>query len=81
VGAPSKDFRENPLRAVHLLGRIDQQQVYRVTPDVLRLRGEGADPITVYIDSAGGETLFAEDIRSLLHCRIKTRRFAASSLW
>ncbi|MBI2928712.1 MAG: ATP-dependent Clp protease proteolytic subunit [Verrucomicrobia bacterium] len=67
MSAPSKDFRENPSRAVYILGRIDQQQVYRVTPDILRLRAESSEPITVYIDSLGGETLFAEDIRSLLY--------------
>ena len=80
MSAPSKVFRENPSRGVYILGRIDQQQVYRVTPDILRLRAESSDPITVYIDSFGGETLFAEDIRSLLYapnqdsqvCRIVT---------
>ncbi len=80
VAAPSKDFRENPTRAVYLLGRIDQQQVYGVTPEILRLRAESDEPITIYIDSFGGETFFAEQIRSLLHapnqdsqvCRIIT---------
>ncbi len=64
---PSKDFRENPKRAIYVLGGIDQQQVYRITPEILRLRAECNDPITVYIDSYGGETLCAEDIRSLLY--------------
>ena len=78
--APSKAFRENPHRCVYVLGRIDQQQVYRVTSNIFRLRGEGSDPITVYIDSLGGKTFFAEEIRSLLYapnqdsqvCRIIT---------
>jgi len=69
VSAPSKDFRENPQRAVYILGGIDLQQVYRVTPDILRLRGESSDPVTVYIDSLGGETYFAENIRSLLYAQ------------
>lgn len=80
MATPSKDFRENPKRAVYILGGIDQQQVYRITPEILRLRSECSDPITVYIDSYGGETLCAEDIRSLLYapdqdarvCRIIT---------
>lgn len=80
MGGPSKDFRENPSRAVYILGQIDQQQVYQATPNIIRLRAESSDPITVYIDSFGGETLFAEDIRSLLYapsqdsqvCRIIT---------
>jgi len=80
VSGPSKDFRENPSRAVFILGRIDQQQVHRATPDILRLRAENGDPITVYIDSFGGETFFAEEVRSLLYapnqdsqvCRIIT---------
>ena len=78
--AASKDFRENPHRAVYLLGGIDLPQVHRVTPDILRLRGESSDPITVYIDSFGGGTHFADNIRSLLYapnqdsqiCRIIT---------
>ena len=69
MSAPSKYFRENPHRAVYILGGIDLQQVYRVTPDILRLRGESSDPITVYIDSFGGETFFAENIRSLLYAK------------
>lgn len=77
---PSKDFRENPQRAIYVLGRVDQQQVLRLTPDIIRLRYECSDPITVYIDSIGGETYFAENIRSLLYapdqdtrvCRIIT---------
>ena len=80
MATPSKDFRENPKRAIYILGGIDQQQVYRITPEILRLRSESNDPITVYIDSYGGETLYAEDIRSLLYapdqdarvCRIIT---------
>lgn len=80
MSGPSKDFRENPSRAVFILGRIDQQQVHRATPDILRLRAENGDPITVYIDSFGGETFFAEEVRSLLYapnqdsqvCRIIT---------
>ena len=80
MAAPSKDFRENPRRAVFILGRIDQQQVFGLTPGILRLRAESDEPITVYIDSFGGETFFAEQIRSLLHasnqdsqvCRIIT---------
>ncbi len=67
MATPSKDFRENPKRAIYVLGGIDQQQVYRITPEILRLRSECSDPITVYIDSYGGETLCAEDIRSLLY--------------
>jgi ATP-dependent protease ClpP protease subunit len=69
VSGPSKDFRENPHRAVYILGGIDLQQVHRVTPDIFRLRGESSDPITVYIDSFGGETFFAENIRSLLYAQ------------
>lgn len=47
-------------------GKIDSQQVYRLTPTILRLRCESSDPITVEIDSLGGEIRSAEAIRGLL---------------
>ncbi len=73
-------YRENAGRCVFIQGRIDQQQVYRVAPEILKLRGASSDPLTVYIDSFGGDTFFADAIQSLLQapnqdgqsCRIIT---------
>jgi len=61
-----KEFRENALRSVFVLGKIDVQQTYRITPLILKLRAENSDPITVYIDSLGGEIRQAEALRRAL---------------
>jgi ATP-dependent protease ClpP protease subunit len=60
---PSKDYRENPKRAIYLTGKIDQQLVDRISPAINQLRLESTDPITVYIDSPGGQIMLAETIR------------------
>lgn len=60
------EFRENPKRAVYVVGVIDQAMVDRLTPEILRLRSESSEPITVYIDSPGGSTLHAYVITQLL---------------
>lgn len=66
VGAPSKDFREDPQRGVFVCGEIDERLVHRLTPGICKLRGEGSQPITAYIDSRGGSTLSTEHLRALL---------------
>ncbi len=60
------EFREKPARAVFVTGDIDERLVHRLTPEICRLRGESDEPITVYINSRGGFTLCAEQIRALL---------------
>lgn len=65
MGAPSKDFRENPERAVFVTGEIDERLVHRLLPVICRLRGQSNDPITAYIDSRGGSTVSTEHLRSL----------------
>ncbi|HET8549147.1 MAG TPA: ATP-dependent Clp protease proteolytic subunit [Bryobacteraceae bacterium] len=49
-----------------LQGRIDQDLVYRLTPEIVRIQHTGRDPITVYIDSPGGGTMYAAQILDLL---------------
>lgn len=66
MGTPSKDFRENPERAVYVCGEIDERLVHRLTPEVCRLRAGSSNPITAYIDSRGGSTLAMEHLRALL---------------
>jgi ATP-dependent protease ClpP protease subunit len=63
--AALKEFREDASRAIFLTGEIDERLVNRLTPDVCRLRGENAEPITVYINSRGGFTYCAEQLRAL----------------
>ena len=63
---PNKDYRENPDRAVYVMGKITQQMVHDLTPKINLLRNSSAEPITVYIDSPGGNIALAEAIRCLV---------------
>lgn len=63
---PNKEYRENSSRAVYVTGEIRQVLVERLTPEIMRLRHESADPITAYIDSYGGDIQPAEIIRNLV---------------
>jgi len=60
------DYREDPNRAVYLLGEINPGLVEKLTPQINVLRLSSATPITAYIDSQGGDVWAAENIRSLL---------------
>jgi ATP-dependent protease ClpP protease subunit len=51
---------------VFVCGEIDERLVHRLTPAICKLRGEGSQPITAYIDSRGGSTLSTEHLRALL---------------
>lgn len=63
---PNKEFRENPARAVYITGKIDQQLIDRLTPEINRLRASAIDAITAYVDSPGGSIYHAELLRQLL---------------
>jgi hypothetical protein len=63
---PNNDYRENPRRAVYVLGALNQQLVEKLTPQVMQLRQGSSDPITAYIDSQGGDVSAAENLRGLL---------------
>ena len=52
--APDPSFTPNPKRAVYVQGIIDQDLIYRLTPQIISMQGESRDPITAYIDSSGG---------------------------
>jgi len=67
VIVPDPNYRPNPLRAVYVLGRIDQQMADRLTPQILRLQHANREPITVYIDSRGGDVAAQELILRLLN--------------
>jgi hypothetical protein len=71
---PDKDYRENPARAIYLVGKITQQTVHDLTPKILDLRNASTDPITVYIDSPGGSIAYAETIRSLIKAPDQDRK-------
>ncbi|HUY15718.1 MAG TPA: ATP-dependent Clp protease proteolytic subunit [Terriglobia bacterium] len=66
MSKPHPYYRLNPARSIHLVGLIDQDLVSRVTPHILKLQAQSRDPITVYIDSNGGQPLAAETILNVL---------------
>jgi len=45
---------------------IDQELIYRVTPQILKLQSESRDPITVFIDSRGGAVEYKNSLYRLL---------------
>jgi hypothetical protein len=63
---PEGPYRENPGRALHVLGPISHESVTRLTPEITRLRAEPALPITVYIDSPGGNTRALDALLTIL---------------
>lgn len=63
---PNPAFRPNPARAVHVQGQIDQQLVQRLTPRIVLLQSQNRQPISVYIDSPGGNVASMEALLKLL---------------
>jgi ATP-dependent protease ClpP protease subunit len=66
VLVPDPNFRPNPDRAIYVQGTIDQVTVDRLTPEIMRLTAGDRGPISVYIDSPGGNVASAELILKLL---------------
>jgi ATP-dependent protease ClpP protease subunit len=64
---PNPDYRPNPKRAIYVHGPIDDQLVYRLTPQIVTLQSENRSPITVYIDSPGGNIVNAQSLWRLLN--------------
>lgn len=63
---PQPNFRPDPERGVYLSGPITQEILDRVTPTILKLQASSRNPITLYIDSPGGETRVADTLNKLL---------------
>lgn len=53
--APDPRFRPNPERAIYVHGTLNSELVHKLTPRILELQHQSREPITVYIDSNGGE--------------------------
>lgn len=64
---PDPNYRPNALRAVYVQGRIDQQMADRLTPQIIKLQAASRNPITVFIDSRGGDVAIGELILKLLN--------------
>lgn len=65
MAAPNPNFTPNPHRAIHIHGVIDQEMVYRLTPQIVALLNI-REPVTVYIDSRGGRVDYKDSIYNLL---------------
>lgn len=58
---PSADFRPNPARSIVITGVIGQVTVDLLTPKIMDLLTAAPDqPITVFVDSVGGNTYYAD---------------------
>jgi ATP-dependent protease ClpP protease subunit len=63
---PNRNFRPDPDRGVYLSGPITQGTLDRLTPTILKLQGSDRGPISLFIDSPGGETRVADTLVKLL---------------
>jgi ATP-dependent protease ClpP protease subunit len=66
VITPDPSFRPNPNRAIYLQGEINQSLLDRHTSDIIKLKHGNQQPITVYIDSNGGDPTLGERLLKLL---------------
>jgi hypothetical protein len=66
VLVPHPDYRPNPARAIYVHGMMDESLIHRITPAILELQTKSREPLTVYIDSKGGNTGAMETLRRLL---------------
>lgn len=55
-------------RAIHINKPIDDTLLKELTPEILRMKQENSNPITVGIDSPGGNVSAMESLLSLLDC-------------
>jgi ATP-dependent protease ClpP protease subunit len=63
---PKPHFRVDPDRTVYVHGDIDENLVSRLTPRIVLLQSKSRDPITVSIDSNGGNAASMREIWTLL---------------
>lgn len=66
-------FRENVKRSIFIQGEINSQMVSQLTPRILDLRHASDAPITVYIDSPGGNIRQKDIILNLLTAPLPDR--------
>lgn len=64
---PKNHCRPNPSRAIFVHGTIDKQMVHSLSPRIIALQNESRDPISVYIDSTGGNVSDMESLLRILH--------------
>lgn len=59
-------FRPNPDRGVFLNDLVGPEILKKLTPEILALKAKSDEPITLYVDSFGGNTFYARSLRELL---------------
>jgi len=59
-------YKPNPERAIYLHGDIEPELVSSLTPQILSLQSQSRMPITVFIDSPGGNVESTHDLLELL---------------
>ena len=64
---PNKLYRPDPKRAVYINGTIGPELVCSLTPRIVLLQSANRDPLTVYIDSRGGNISNAQALWKLLN--------------
>jgi hypothetical protein len=62
----NKLFRPDPKRAIYIHGTINPELVHSLTPRIVALQAASRDPLTVYIDSRGGDLSSSQAIWKLL---------------
>src|SRR5262249_40359577 len=62
----SADFTPNPSRAVWIRGRIDADLLKRLHPQIPQLISKSPAPITLFVDSPGGDAHIAQVLLSIL---------------
>jgi ATP-dependent protease ClpP protease subunit len=63
---PNADFRPNPERGVYISGPITQVSLDRLTPVILKYQTSSRAPITLFIDSPGGDLRSTDSLQKLL---------------
>ncbi len=63
---PDPNFRPDPNRAIYVHGKLEAELIRHLTRDIIRLQTENRSPITVFIDSPGGELSSAAALWGLL---------------
>ena len=60
------DFTPNPDRAILIEGRFDEELLKRVTPEIVALITRSREPITLFVNSHGGQSEVGQTILNLL---------------
>lgn len=66
---PNPDFRPNPERCIFLTGIVAQDTLDALVPSILKLQAQSRGPITLYIDSPGGNTFHADKLEQILKAK------------